>query len=249
MPVSCEISVGRCKSEHRRALVRRGAPMGEPMQAFRTKRTAAIDLLPPEREGRRPSRAALRDPDYIDVEFETLGPSPRRGPYPVFNDNRRTGARLVSRPMTSGGMSLPRQILARMAARLDAMPPRRFAGLVAGAILAAFLAISGLAGQSEADAHPLAIEDVTAALRDSGGMRVLSVYATIGNRSEVEQRLPSVVVDVMSNGRKITATRLLPEGAAMAPGERRHLVARLPYAGGKKPDVTVSFDEDSASLR
>lgn len=218
------------------------------MQAFRTKRTAAIDLLPPEREAR-PSRAAARPSDYIDVEFETVSPSPRRDAYPVFNDNRRAGARSTSRPVTLGWESQPRRILAGVEARLDAMPARRFAGLVAGVTLAAFLAIAGLVGRGEADAHPLAIEGVTAALGDSGGMRVLSVYATIGNRSESEQRLPSVVVDVMSNGRRITATRLLPEGAAMAPGERRHLVARLPYAGGKKPDVTVSFAENSASPR
>ncbi|HXV32345.1 MAG TPA: hypothetical protein VD840_18595 [Sinorhizobium sp.] len=218
------------------------------MQAFRTKTAAGIDLLPPERASRA-APAAARSVDYIDVEFETLTSGERRSPYPVFNDNRRSAGRPVSRLTAVEGEGLPRRIMAMIEARLDAMPARRFAGLVAGLGLAAFLSVAGLGGQGEADAHPLAIEGVTTALGDSGGMRVLSVYGTIDNRSEGEQRLPSVVVEVTSNGRKVTATRLMAEGGSMAPGERRHFVARLPYAGGKKPDVTVSFAENSASLR
>jgi hypothetical protein len=218
------------------------------MQAFRTKTAAGIDLIPPERAPRA-ATAAARSVDYIDVEFETLTPGQRRSSYPVFNDNRRAAARPVSRPATMQDESLPLRFLAMAEARLHAMPARRFAGLAVGLGLAAFLLIAGLGGQDEADAHPLAIEGITTAIGDSGGMRVLSVYGTIDNRSGGEQRLPSVIVEVMSNGRKVTATRLMHEGAAMAAGERRHFVARLPYAGGKKPDVTVSFAENSASPR
>ncbi|MCY1249860.1 hypothetical protein D9M72_634320 [compost metagenome] len=53
----------------------------------------------------------------------------------------------------------------------------------------------------------------------------------------------------MSNGRKVTATRLMPEGAAIAPGESRRFVTRLPYAGGKMPEVKVSFAENGVSVR
>lgn len=218
------------------------------MQAFRTKTAAGIDLLLPVRRPRS-AAAAVRRLDYIDVEFETLAPGPRRSAYRVCNDGRRAADRPVSRPTTVAVESLPRRIMAMVEQRLDAMPARRFAGLVLALGVAAFLTIAGFGGKGEVDAHPLAIEGVTASLGDAGGMRVLSVYATIDNRSGREQYVPSLVVDVMSNGRRMTATRVMPEGAALAPGESRHLVARLPYAGGKKPEVTVSFAESSASSR
>lgn len=217
------------------------------MQAFRTKTAAGIDLLLPERRPRS-AAAAARRLDYIDVEFETLASGPRRSAYPVYNDNRRAAVRTASRPMVAAE-SLPRRIMAMVESKLNAMPARRFAGLVLALGLAAFLTIAGLGGQSEVDAHPLAIQGVTTSLGEAGGMRVLSVYATIDNRSGSEQYVPPLVVDVTSNGRKVTATRLMPEGAALAPGESRHFVARLPYAGGKKPVVTVSFAENSASSR
>ena len=216
------------------------------MQAFRTK-TAGIDLLPPDPVPR--SARTARNVDYIDVEFEAVTPGPRRSPYPVFNDNRRSAARSMPRPTTTIGSGAAARLLAIAEARLRAMPARRFAGLAAGLGLAAFLLMAGFGGHDEADAHPLAIEGVTTSLDYSGGMRVLSVYGAIDNRSDLEQRLPAVVVEVLSNGRPVTATRVMPEGVAIAPGESRRFVTRLPYAGGKKPDVTVSFAENSASPR
>ncbi|AWI58546.1 hypothetical protein [Sinorhizobium fredii] len=217
------------------------------MQAFRTKK-AAIDLIPPERVPRSDAPVA-RNFDYVDVEFETVAPSPRRGPYPVFNDNRRPAARSVPRPTTTVRSGAAARLLAIAETRLRAMPARRFSGLAAGLGLAAFLLMAGLGGHGDADAHPLAIEGVTTSLDYAGGMRVLSVYGAIDNRSDLEQRLPPVVVEVMHNGRAVTATRLMPEGAAIAPGESRRFVTRLPYAGGKMPAVTVSFAENSVSPR
>lgn len=218
------------------------------MQSFRTKTASGIDLLPPER-GPRSAAAAARRLEYIDVEFETLAPGPRRSAYPVYNDNRRAATRPLSHPTTVTAEGLPHRIMSLAETKLEAMPARRFASLVLALGLAAFLTIAGLGGQGEADAHPLAIEGVTTSLGDAGGMRVLSVYATIDNRSGSEQQVPPLVVDVMSNGRKVTATRLMPESSALAPGESRHFVARLPYAGGKMPEVSISFAESRASSR
>ncbi|MEY9534566.1 hypothetical protein ABIA23_001375 [Sinorhizobium fredii] len=231
------------------ALRCRGAALRweSPMQAFRTKK-AAIDLIPPERVPRSDAPVA-RNFDYVDVEFETVAPSPRRGPYPVFNDNRRPAARSVPRPTTTVRSGAAARLLAIAETRLRAMPARRFSGLAAGLGLAAFLLMAGLGGHGDADAHPLAIEGVTTSLDYAGGMRVLSVYGAIDNRSDLEQRLPPVVVEVMHNGRAVTATRLMPEGAAIAPGESRRFFTRLPYAGGKMPAVTVSFAENSVSPR
>ncbi|MCA1368002.1 hypothetical protein I6F15_11380 [Bradyrhizobium sp. BRP14] len=216
------------------------------MQAFRA-RTTGIDLIPPERRPRS-NAAAVRPLDYIDVEFETIAATVRRSPYPVFNDNRRSAGRPVLRPATvRGNEGVAERVLAAVEARLSVMPSRRFAGLVAGLALSAFLLVAGFSGEGQADMHPLAIEGISASMDYSGGMRVLAVYGRIDNRSATEQRLPPVVVDVTSNGRKVTSTRLTLEGAPIAPGESRHFVTRLPYAGGKEPDVAVSFAENSVS--
>ncbi|MDK1375141.1 MULTISPECIES: hypothetical protein [unclassified Sinorhizobium] len=219
---------------------RRSDPEGEPMQAFRSRTTARIDLLPPEREARL-SGATARNLDYVDAEFETIATAARPSPYPVFNDNRRAGHRTRHR-----GKPV-RQALTVVETRLRGMPPRQFAGLVSGLGLGVFLLIAGLFSGGQADSKPLSIGGVTTSFDYAGGMRVLSVYGSIDNRSSTEQRLPLVVVDVRSNGRKVTATRLMPDGASIAPGESRHFAARLPYTGGKMPDVTVSFAESSVS--
>lgn len=208
------------------------------MQAFRSRATAHVDLLPPEREAR-PRGASARVFDYVDAEFETIATTARPSPYRVFNDSRRVDHRRRGKPAP--------QVLTVVEARLRRMPPRHFAGLVGGLGLGAFLLIAGLFSGGQADAQPLSIGGVTTSFDYVGGMQVLSVYGSIDNRSGTEQRLPLVIVDVRSNGRKVTATRLMPDGAPIAPGESRHFAARLPYASGKMPDVTVSFAENSVS--
>jgi len=225
---------------------------GKAMQAFRTKSAgaaASADLLLPDR-AQRQAASATRRADYVDVEFETVAATARRTPYPVFNDtrqrSRRSGPRLtvVRDEQAAGG-----RFLSLAEARLRAMPPRQFAGLVAAFALAAFAGIIALSTGDQRIQAPLAISDITTSLDYSGGMRVLSVYGAIDNSSSGLQRLPLIVVDVISNGRKVTATRLLPEGAAIAPGESRRFVTRLPYAGGKMPEVKVSFAENGVSVR
>ncbi|MGH6810300.1 MAG: hypothetical protein ACREEJ_26185 [Ensifer adhaerens] len=222
------------------------------MQAFRSKSAGAAayaDLLPPDRVVRE-GASATRRVDYVDAEFETVSATARRNPYPVFNDNqkqaRRHGPTLT---VVRDDQSPLRRLLSLAETRLRAMPARQFAGLVAGFALAAFAGIIALSTGGGVESEPLAITDVTASLDYSGGMRVLSVYGSIDNASSALQRLPLVVVDVVSNGRKVTATRLMPEGAAIAPGESRRFVTRLPYAGGKMPEVKVSFAENGVSVR
>ena len=217
------------------------------MQAFRAK-TAGIDLIPPERAPRS-GTAAPRRLDYVDVEFETIAAAGRRGPYPVFNDNRRSAGRIRVRPGSLDRESAAGRLVTMVEARLRAMPLRRFAGLATGLGLAAFLLIAGFSGQGQADMPPLAIDGITTSLDYSGGMRVLAVYGKIDNRSGREQRLPPIMVDVASNGRSVTTTRLTVEGAPIAPGESRGFMTRLPYGGGKMPEVTVSFAENSVSDR
>ncbi|HEV7308546.1 hypothetical protein [Ensifer sp.] len=222
------------------------------MQAFRKNSASAGvygDFLPPEPAGRS-GKAQPRRNDFVDADFEVISATSRRTPYPVFNDNGST--RRQTRPTLTvvAKDTSPAARLMRMAeTRLRDMPARRFAGLVAGFALASFLAIVGFAGSGQADVQPLAISGVTSALNYSGGLRVLSVYGSIDNRSDVEQRSPVVVVEIAANGRKVTTTRVMPEGAVIAAGESRHFMTKLPYAGGKMPDVTVSFAENGVSPR
>lgn len=222
------------------------------MQAFRSKAAGAsayTDFLPPERGGRTVTQAPKRA-DYVDAEFEVISTSARRTPYPVFNESRKTGKRKQpSLSVVEDKVSLATRLLTFAETRLRDMPVRRFAGLVAGFALASFLAIVGFAGTGQADVQPLAISGITSALDYSGGMRVLSVYGSIDNRSDVEQTLPLVVVEVSANGRKVTSTRVMTDGAVIAAGESRHFMTRLPYAGGKMPEVTVSFVENGVSPR
>jgi len=127
------------------------------MQAFRAK-TAGIDLIPPERASRS-SAAQPRRLDYIDVEFETVAPTARRSPYPVFNDTRRASARPKAGAEAAPGMrSAARRILVAAGTRIDAMSPRRFAGLAAFLGLTVFLLIAGFGGDGRADMHPLPME-------------------------------------------------------------------------------------------
>lgn len=222
------------------------------MQAFRTTSAGAAayaDLLPPDR-GTREGVTTTRRTDYVDAEFETVSTTARRNPYPVFNDSRQQSRRPgPTLSVVFDEQPTVRRILSLAEARLRAMPARQFAVLVAGFALAAFAGIIALSTDDGVVREPLAITDVTASLDYSGGMRVLSVYGSIDNSSSDLQRLPLIVVDVMSNGRKVTATRLMPEGAAIAPGESRRFVTKLPYAGGKMPEVKVSFAENGVSVR
>lgn len=215
------------------------------MHAFRTKATgAAADFVPPERGGRA-GAAMPRRIDYVDAEFEVISSTPRR-PYPQKKSGHQERPSLT---VVADRTSLAGKVLGVAETRLRDMPARRFAGLVAGFALASFMAIVGFAGNGQADVQPLEITGITSSLDYSGGMRVLSVYGSIDNRSDVEQRLPPVVVGVAANGRPVTATRVMPEGTTIAPGESRHFMTRLPYTGGKMPDVTVSFAENGVSAR
>ncbi len=178
------------------------------MHAFRTKTAgASADFLPPERGGRE-GAAMPRRVDYVDAEFEVIAASSRRAPYPVFNDKVRIGNRKrPSLTVVAHETSPAGRLLSLAEARLRDMPMRRFAGLVAGFALASFLVIVGFAGDGQADVQPLTISGVTSSLDYSGGMRVLSVYGSIDNRSDAEQRLPLVVV-----GWQPTAARLRRRG-------------------------------------
>jgi hypothetical protein len=225
------------------------------MNAFRSNRgnTVRMDLLPPDRPQRSAQTlSASHSTDIIDVDFETVPVNSRRNVYPVFNDNHR---RAAPRQQTRSAVGQSRAALVLLWAvnhlerLLQTASPKAFAVFVTCLCAPVFLLFAGLSHHQPAVAASpgLAIGGVTAALSDANGMKVVSVYGAVENLSDAPKAVPMIQVDVIAGGQKRTASRIFSGEAVLAPGESRPFSARLPHAGGKLPDVTVSFGEKGDS--
>ncbi|CAN7381949.1 hypothetical protein LJR255_002310 [Pararhizobium sp. LjRoot255] len=224
------------------------------MNAFRSNRgnTARMDLLPPDRPQRSAqTSSASRATDIIDADFETVTANSRRNVYPVFNDHCRAAPRQQTRAAV--GQSRAALVLLWAVNHLERLlqtaSPKAFAVLVTCLCAPVFLLFAGLSHHQPAVAASpgLAISGVTAALSDANGMKVVSVYGAVENLSDAPKAVPMIQVDVIAGGQKRTASRIFSGEPVLAPGESRPFSARLPHAGGKLPDVTVSFGEKGDS--
>ncbi|KQV35215.1 MULTISPECIES: hypothetical protein [unclassified Rhizobium] len=228
------------------------------MQAFRFQAGQSapqMDLLPPERAPRSRAAPTTRRADVVDAEFETVAFPTRRPNHRVFNDNRTNFS--PRPPMTAreeqisvGGLLVA--MLAEAASHLERLlarvPPAAFAGLVAALCGIAFLLVT-FASADAAKPSGLAITDVATRLGDANGMRVVSVYGAVENHTDELQTVPVIEINVVADGRSKTAARILSGASILAPGESRPFAARLPHAGGKLPEVTVSFGKPGAPAR
>jgi hypothetical protein len=217
---------------------------GETMNAFRSNGTASrMDFLPPERRGRDvPTGAMPRRADIIDAEFETVLSHSRRNVYPVFNDNRvRTAAPIAHTPRGVG--SAFGWAVNHFERLLQTPSPKAFAVLVTCLCAPVFLVFASLSQYQPAvaSAPALSISDVTTSLNDANGMKILSVYGAVKNHSDAPKAVPAILVDVIANGHRRTATRIDAGQPALAPGESRPFSTRLLHTGGKLPGVAVSF--------
>ncbi len=230
------------------------------MQAFRFKeeqgrfkeeqRARHMDFLPPEQTAR--VKPAVRRADVVDVEFETVIFPNRRSSHPVFNDNRRSPLSPAQKEMGVGGLLLAMlgEAMGQTERLLRLASPRTFVGLVSGLCATVFLTIGFIAGSADAVVpRGLVLSDVTSRIGDANGMKVISVYGTVENQSDELQSVPMIEIDVDAEGRRKTAVRILSGVTMLAPGESRPFAARIPHAGGKLPDVTVSFGKPDASPR
>ena len=226
------------------------------MNAFRSNRgqSARMDLLPPDRPQRSArTTSAPRATDIIDADFETVAANSRRNVYPVFNDNHcraapRRQARVVAESRAASALLWGVNHLERL---LQTASPKAFAVLVTCLCAPVFLLFAGLSHHQPAVASSpaLAISGVTTGLSDANGMKIVSVSGAVENQSDAPKAVPMIQVDVIAGGQKRTASRIFPGEAVLAPGESRPFSARLPHAGGKLPDVTVSFGEKGDSVR
>lgn len=219
------------------------------MNAFRANRgnTARMDLLPPDRPRRSAQTlSAARATDIVDADFEIVAANSRRNVYPVFNDNH---CRAAPRQQTHAVAGQTRAASALLWAvnhlerLLQTASPKAFAVLVTCLCAPVFLLFAGLSHHQPAVAAApgLSISGVTAALSDANGMKVVSVYGAVENHSDAPKAVPMITVDVIAGGQKRTASRIFSGAAVLAPGDSRPFSARLPHAGGKLPDVAVSF--------
>lgn len=204
--------------------------------------TRRMDFLPPDRAARSaPARTGTRAIEIIDAEFETVSVGNRRGSYPVFNDNSRArprpDARMATTAAPEGGL------LSRFERLLQAASPKAFAVLVTCLCVPVFLLALGMPQHNTAVASSpaLSINSVTTALNDANGMKILSVYGAVENNTNAPKAVPTILVDVIANGHRRTATRIMAEQPALAPGESRPFSTRLLHTGGKLPEVAVSF--------
>ncbi|MFD1327987.1 hypothetical protein [Mycoplana ramosa] len=228
------------------------------MSAFgaRRERSASIDLLPPEPGIRKRVAPENRHAPAVDAHFIVLpaeAPSARR---PVYNDNQRL-TRSPYTAITAQAVRLAFLGLAwavRLAERLlQLLPQRAFGAVVAGCVVAMFFLAGGLSALATVftGAGPVGgfeIAGVSSSLDDRDGMKVLSVYGTVENRSRDTRTVPAIVVDVIAGGKSVARHRIEPGAASLPPGATDAFLLKLPHGGANLPKIAVSLEPAGAPL-
>lgn len=230
------------------------------MSAFgaRRERKATIDLLPPEPGVRkRGAVTARRKLDIVDAHFVVLADATAAARNPAYNDNhRRCRSRKFVVAAQFGRLAL-RSIVwtGRLAERLlQLLPPRAFGAVVAGCFVSMFFFAGGLSALATVLAGPkptrsVEIASLTTSLDDRDGMKVLSVYGAIENRSDDVRAVPTIVVDVLADGKSIARHRIEAEGGNLAPGAKDVFSLKLPHGGANLPKIAVSLELAGASAQ
>ncbi|RUM25087.1 hypothetical protein EFQ99_15265 [Rhizobium vallis] len=201
----------------------------------------AYDFLPPEpahRQYRRP-----RPADISDAEFVTLGKVRQEFNARTHHDNRRR--------MAPASVAQPPFMLAAAASSLQVAESwlqrtsmRGFAVLVlALAVLVFGLAggFSGLSGERASSGAPLHFTHVTVTPRDANGMRVLVINGIVENESGTTQTVHPIRADLVSDERLTASIVIDPPVDVIYGGQSRGFSARVQHAGGKMPEVRLSF--------
>jgi hypothetical protein len=200
----------------------------------------AYDFLPPE-----PAKRVVRKshPDIADAEFEVIGGTGRAQPRGGINDNRRRSSPTMSR---SSPAFSPASSLARIGeAWLQQASTNSFAALVLALSVLVFGLCGGFSGLAKPDAvdlgSPLHFSHVTATPRDANGMRVLLINGIIDNMSSTTQLVRPVRADLLEDEQLTASIIINPTVDAIYGGQSRGFSTRVQYAGGKMPEVRLSF--------
>ncbi|MFS8147002.1 hypothetical protein [Rhizobium sp. BR 249] len=199
----------------------------------------AYDFLPPE-PARRQYRSA-RPADISDAEFVTVGKAwPKEFSARIHNDNRRR--------MAAAPPPLPLAIAASALRTAESWLQR--ASLRSFAILVLALAVlvfgltggfSGLSAEGASSGAPLHFTHVTVTPRDANGMRVLVINGIIENESGTTQTVHPIRADLVTDERLTASIVIDPPADVVYAGQSRGFSARVQHAGGKMPEVRLSF--------
>jgi hypothetical protein len=193
------------------------------------------DFLPPE-----PTKREVRQSHSVDVadaEFVVIGTGrPQESRTRGTNDNRQR-----STPRLGLGSS----ILRVGESWLQQASAKSFAGLVLALSVLAFSLSGGFSSLSQPDVAiagtPLHFTHVTATQRDANGMRVLLINGIIDNASGTTQIVRPIRADLVSDDQLTASVIINPPIDVIYGGQSRGFSTRVQYAGGKMPEVRLSF--------
>ncbi|WP_163875799.1 hypothetical protein [Rhizobium laguerreae] len=202
----------------------------------------AYDFLPPEPANRQYRSA--RPADISDAEFVTLGKvRPREFNARTYNDNRkRMAATHAAPPPRMPAMAA--SVLQTVESWLQRASMRSFAALVLALVVLVFgLAggFSGLSGEQASSGASLHFTHVTVTPRDANGMRVLVINGIIENESGTTQTVHPIRADLVTDERLTASIVINPPADVIYGGQSRGFSARVQHAGGKVPEVRLSF--------
>ncbi|MGR9177704.1 hypothetical protein ACU8OR_19415 [Rhizobium leguminosarum] len=199
----------------------------------------AYDFLPPEPANRQYRSA--RPADISDAEFVTLGNvRPREFNARSYNDNRKRMA--AAQPALMPAMAA--SVLRTVESWLQRASMRSFAALVFALVVLVFgLAggFSGFSGERATSGAPLHFTHVTVTPRDANGMRVLVINGIIENESGTTQTVHPIRADLVTDERLTASIVINPPADVIYSGQSRGFSARVQHAGGKMPEVRLSF--------
>ncbi len=198
------------------------------------------DFLPPEQTKREARRT--RPVDVADAEFVVITNNRPQSFKPrSFNDNRRRSSAIQP--------SLPRAMAETFVRAgetwLQQASGKIFVALVLALSVLVFGLFGGFSGFSQSEAaptdSPLHFSHVTMTPRDANGMRVLLINGIIDNQSGITQVLHPIRADLVA-GEQLTASVVInPPADVLYGGQSRGFSTRVQYAGGKMPEVRLSF--------
>jgi len=206
----------------------------------------AYDFLPPEPPSRQPYRAA-RPADISDAEFITIGKArSQEFSARTYNDNRRRmAAAQAAKPPVS--LAMAGSALRVAEAWLQRASLRSFAALVLALVVlvfglaGGFSGFSGFSGERAYSGSPLHFTHVTATPREANGMRVLVINGIVENESGTTQTVRPIRADLVTDERLTASIVINPPVDVIYGGQSRGFSARVQHAGGKMPEVRLSF--------
>lgn len=216
--------------------------------SFSRRQTAGqgYDFLPPEPSIRQVRRIPRMD-DVADAEFVVVGKTRPKSAQagarnaPPNENGRRTAQAKVQPPVLPATAAA---VLHGVEVWLQQASLRGFAALVISLFVLVFGLSGGFSGLSQGGASPtdtLHFSHVTITPRDANGMRILLINGIIENESGVTQQVKPIRADLVADERLTASIVIEPPTDAIYAGQSRGFSARVQHAGGKLPEVRLSF--------